>query len=85
MIMGLINYPELGNADIDKQLSYFSRRHENVLLCRVFVFNYSFENSVPLKGPSGDPNSLIIFPPEGECEGGSMVRMTVLYLVSSDT
>ena len=100
IIMGLVNYPELGDANIEEELSYFSRyfkkcvhlyyyqryhysfmneiifrrRHENVVLCRVFVFNNSFEiASTPLKGIKSDPESLVIFPPEGECEGGSMV------------
>lgn len=45
---------------------------------RLFVFNFTFDvvdgtARQPPKGLRSDPNSLVIFPPEGNCEGGSMV------------
>ena len=51
------------------------RRHPNILLRRLFVFNYSFDdpraNSMisPLKAGVKDPDSIIIFPPDGTCGG----------------
>lgn len=74
MIMGLINYPELGDTDIEKELNFFAKTQDHLVICRIFVFNYAFEISPPPSRPS-DPASLVIFPPDGECEGGSMVRL----------
>ena len=60
------------------------------MLRRVFVFNYSFDRiKIAQTGPNspedddvaallacaGDPQSVIIFPPEGLCEGGSMIEV----------
>jgi hypothetical protein len=101
MVMGLINYPELGDTSekIEEELDYYrrlaisffisfrfilihillicfillqNRRHTNIILKRIFVFNFSFElssvNGLPCLPPRGlhnDPSSLVIFPPEG--------------------
>lgn len=74
--MGLVNYPELSDTNIEDELSYFSRRHQNVIICRVFVFNYSFDLATfALTGLKNDSNSVVIFPPDGDCEGGSMVAV----------
>ena len=59
----------------------FERKHQHVILKRMFVFNYAFDDPIttslsssssltpppkrPLKSYINDPNSLIIFPPEG--------------------
>eukprot|EP01038_Epipyxis_sp_PR26KG_P004766 gene4766-6686_t len=85
MVMGLINYPELGEmADkIEEELDYFTRRHPNVVLRRLFVFNFSFDTvSEPPRGLSNDSNSMVIFPPEGNCEGGSMVDVHLKEVMS---
>jgi hypothetical protein len=65
------------------------RRHPHIILKRLFVFNFSFDlvlgkTCVPPKGLSEDPNnSLIIFPPEGFCEGGiSMVDVHLKEVMS---
>lgn len=56
-------------------LLLFFRRHPSIILRRVFVFNYTFDvipGSIPAAPPkslSDDPNSMVIFPPEGICEG----------------
>jgi len=50
-----------------------TRRHPNILLRRIFVFNYSFDdpqahsNVAPLYTRIKDPASLVIFPPDGTC------------------
>jgi hypothetical protein len=76
MIMGIVNYPEFKDTNIDEELHYFARRHENLVISRIFVFNYTFEpGSLPIQKPRSDPDSLVVFPPEGLCEGGSMVRI----------
>jgi hypothetical protein len=49
------------------------RRYGHIALKRIFVFNYSFDIPLALKPLKSDPDSLIIFPPEGPCEGGSMI------------
>lgn len=49
------------------------RRHPNILLRRLFVFNYSFDDPLansmmtPLMARIKDPASLVIFPPNGTC------------------
>ena len=82
MVIGLINYPELGRSvdKIEEELDYFSRRHPYVVLRRIFVFNYTFDQVSPplptvLKGPSDDINALVVLAPDGECEGGNMVEV----------
>lgn len=64
------------------------RRYPNTILRRLFVFN-SFSTEVnnhvapvKLKGLSDDPNSLIIFPPDGICEGGSMIDVHLQEVMS---
>ena len=83
MIMGLINYPELGKyADkVTEELDYFNRRHPSILLRKCFIFNYMFDSS-PLsnylpKSPSNDPNLLVVFPPEGKCNEGGVSMIEV--------
>jgi hypothetical protein len=76
MVMGLINYPELGESitRIDEELRDFTRRHPYIILKRIFVFNYPFDSTAPPPSPpNDDPDSLNIFPPDGECEGGNMI------------
>ncbi len=61
------------------------RRYPHILLKRFFVFNYNFDtpqqslSSRSLmstgKGGNADPEALVIFPPEGDCEGGSMIEV----------
>eukprot|EP01041_Mallomonas_annulata_P002057 gene2057-4019_t len=75
--IGLINYPELGNSAsrIEDDLEFFCRRFPNVILRRLFVFNFSFDEGIGAMPviSKGDPSSLVIFPPEMECEGGNMI------------
>jgi hypothetical protein len=53
------------------------------VLCRIFVFNYSFDTvSIPVKRPKSDPDALVVFPPEGLCEGGSMVAVHLKEVMS---
>ena len=87
VIMGLINYTEIASPDaaakIQEELEYFTRRHPNVVLRRLFLFNYPFEggNSDPYKElllPTNnvDHTEMIVFPPDLICEGGnSMVNV----------
>jgi hypothetical protein len=53
--------------------SLCNRRYGHIAVKRIFVFNYSFDIPLALKPLKSDPDSLIIFPPEGPCEGGSMI------------
>ena len=41
------------------------------------MFNFSFDLSLPPKGLSKDPNSLVIFPPEGNCNEGAVSMVDV--------
>ena len=65
-----------------------SRRHPHVILKRYFIFNYfaaaalapqSSPPQLPFTDESGasstatDPYAMVVFPPDGECEGGSML------------
>jgi hypothetical protein len=56
-------------------LGFNHRRHPNIVLRRIFVFNYTFDDpmtgltSLPLHANVKDPQSLVIFPPEGPCGG----------------
>ena len=84
MIMGLINYPELGEnpmETISRELDYFTKRLPNVVLRRLFLFNYPF-NSASKQGPfdgklpSNLQDIMIVFPPDLLCENGiSMVNV----------
>lgn len=62
------------------------RRHPHVVLRRYFVFNYftAVAQLPPGSNPplpqlpqydsaTKDPYAMVIFPPDGECEGGSMI------------
>lgn len=77
-----------------------SRRHPHLLLRRIFVFNYAFDDPSqqqqqqhhannpkphrPLKSFVVDPHSLVIFPPEGICEGGvSMIEVHLKEVMSN--
>lgn len=88
MIMGLVNHVELGDpSKIQAEMDYFLRRNPFVVLRRIFVFNFSFDpvhglNPESPIGIANDPNSLIIFPPEGKCEGGSMVEVHLHEVMS---
>ena len=84
VIMGVINFPELGNDShlVEKELASFAQRYPSVLVKRFFVFNYTFNSSVDkvdtpffLNQPkSADPDSIIVLPPaDAICEGGSMI------------
>ena len=86
MIMGLINYPELADsaAKVEEELEYFSRRHPNIILRRIFVFNYFLDdpsqqkiNRPAPKTLSKDPSSVIVFPPEGNCSEGGVSMLDV--------
>ena len=75
-VIGLINYPELEGSKyrLEEDMDYYTRRYPNVILRRYFVFNmFSHPNSSSWKIPSipNDPNAIVVFPPEGECEGGN--------------
>ena len=82
MIVGVVNYPEIANSvdKVEEDMEYFARRHPHTVLKRILVFNYSFEpveGALPL-APSplaSDPQSLVVLPPDGACEGGSMVEV----------
>ena len=70
MIMGVINFPELGSFAnrIEEEFDYFCRKHQHILLKRLFVFNFSFDALIPPPpGLSDDPDSLVIFPPGYYC------------------
>ena len=77
VVIGLINYPELGNAAsrIEDDLEFFARKFPYVIIRRLFIFNYSFESSHGTLPATRDPSAATIFPPEMECEGGSMVTV----------
>ena len=66
---------------------FYHRRHPHIVLRRYFVFNYFSvvsqlppgSNQPPLPhlplydSAIKDPYAMVIFPPDGECEGGSMI------------
>ena len=77
VIIGLINFPELGCTNIETELEYYSKRFPHLLLKRIFLFNYSFDANelvtVPVC-PNLEPETLEIFPPDKLCDDGrSMV------------
>lgn len=54
------------------------------------MFNFMFDIvngniHSPPKGLANDPNSLVIFPPDGKCEGGSMVDVHLTEVMSHAT
>jgi hypothetical protein len=63
-------------------MDYYNRRYPNVLLRRYFVFNmFNYSDSSMWRVPAvpGDPDALVIFPPDVECaEGGA--RMVEVHL-----
>jgi hypothetical protein len=77
MVMGLINFPEIivNPKMVSEEIEHFNRRYAHIGLKRIFVFNYNFDAqpALSLKPFKQDPDSLNIFPPEGDCEGGSMI------------
>jgi hypothetical protein len=55
-----------------------NRRYPHIPLKRFFVFNYNFDNpqhSLSSRMRGADNESLVIFPPDGACEGGSMIQV----------
>lgn len=80
-VIGLINYPELEGSKyrLEEDMDYYTRRYPNVILRRYFVFNmfnHPSSNSWTIPSIPGDPNAIVVFPPDGECEGGnSMVEI----------
>lgn len=81
MIIGLINFPELAQTNIESELEYYSKRHPHLLLRRLFLFNYSFDDKEVLEVPvcpGLEADTLEVFPPDQACEGGSsMVNSSV--------
>jgi hypothetical protein len=75
--MGLINYPEIvvDSRIAAEEIEHFYRKYAHIPLKRIFVFNYNFDSSptLSLRPFRQDPDTLNIFPPEGACEGGSMI------------
>lgn len=49
------------------------RRYPNIILKKVLVFNYNFDSSSSTRLKQLTPGTLEIFPPDGDCEGGSML------------
>lgn len=78
VVIGLINFPDLGSGvlRIEEDLLSYSKRFPYVIVRRLFVFNYSFENnsisttSTLSSSQLLNQNNIVIFPPEMECEGG---------------
>lgn len=70
------------------------RRHPHVILKRYFVFNYfaaaalappSAPPSLPFSEDSEtrDPYAVVVFPPDGECEGGSMLDVHTKEIIGN--
>lgn len=84
LVIGLINYAELvlSKERLQDDMDYYTRRYPNVLLRRYFVFNmFNHTESSTWRIPQvpGDPDAVVIFPPDVECaEGG--VRMIDVHL-----
>lgn len=75
-VIGLINYPELEGSKyrLEEDMDYYTRRYPNVILRRYFVFNmfnHPSSNSWTIPSIPNDPNAIVVFPPDGECEGGN--------------
>jgi hypothetical protein len=77
IIIGLINYPEIKNTSIDSQLNLYVEKYPDIMVKRVFIFNYSFDEiNVCISPTSPYITSGVweIFPPENKNEEGhSMV------------
>ena len=77
IIIGLINYPEIKNTSIDSQLNLYVDKYPDIMVKRVFVFNYSFDEVNVCISPSSPyitSGVWEIFPPENKNEEGhSMV------------
>jgi hypothetical protein len=77
MIIGLINFPELGEESVENsnyindELDKISNFYPSIIIKRFFIFNFSFDLNINDKIPSipvgtrGDPDSVVIFPPDG--------------------
>lgn len=65
------------------------RRYPNIILRRYFVFNYfEAKEGSPLleltaKTTALDPYAMVIFPPDRECEGGSMIDVHTHEIMSN--
>jgi hypothetical protein len=73
IIMGVLNYPDFINHSekLEVEMDRFAKRYPNILLKKIMVFNYNFDSSSSLR-MQALPGLLEIFPPDGDCEGGSM-------------
>ena len=84
VIIGLINFPELGDVNIEKELARYANKYPHIIIKRVFVFNYSFEDTASItipQCPTLDPGTLEIFPPDKESQNGdSMVRERFIHI-----
>lgn len=54
MIIGIANYPDTGNSNLEAELEFYSRKYPYILLRRIFLFNYSFES--PLSSQNDGTN-----------------------------
>ena len=77
MLIGLINYSELGSTDIDNEINRYLKRYPHILTKRIFLFNYPFDGTassvnLPTYGHQ-ESGTLEVFPPDQDCEGGNMV------------
>jgi hypothetical protein len=82
-VIGLINYPELEGSKtrLVDDMEYYSRRCPHVILKQYFVFNMFDRPNVDsstIPFIPNDPSAVVVFPPDGECEGG--MRMIDVHL-----
>eukprot|EP01033_Poteriospumella_lacustris_P010402 gene10402-7397_t len=74
IIMGALNYPDFitHSEVLEGEMDRFAKRYPNILIKKIVVFNYNFDSSSSLRMQAA-PGLLEIFPPDGDCEGGSML------------
>jgi hypothetical protein len=54
---------------------YQYRRYPNIVIKRALMFNYNFDSTSSTLRQEKEQIALEIFPPDGDCEGGSMVEV----------
>lgn len=85
IILGLINYPDYvlsNNKSLEEEFEYFERKYPYTIFKRLCVFNYHFDTYIDssnriIRPLYNDPESLLIFPPQGEIEGET--KWTIHY------
>ena len=90
VIIGLINFTELSDTDVENELESYANRFPHIVVKRIFLFGYSFEEGAEQAEVPSCPNLgadiLEVFPPDkvGE-DGRSMMAIHMLEVIGAYT